>query len=86
MSKNTSITLGSHFNDFIAHEVASGRFGTTSEVVRAGLRLLELEEKKLEALRAAIAEGDASPESNDLDGEAVFAELLSGLEGEPAHG
>jgi antitoxin ParD1/3/4 len=75
MAKNTSITLGDHFNDFIAHEIASGRFGTTSEVVRAGLRLLEFEEKKLEALRAAIDEGDASPESEDIDGEEVFARL-----------
>ena len=75
MSKNTSITLGDHFNDFITHEVASGRFGTTSEVVRAGLRLLELEEKKLEALRAAIDEGLNSPECEDVDGEEAMARL-----------
>ena len=46
MPKNTSITLGDHFTDFVAHEVKTGRFGTASEVVRAGLRLLEHEEKK----------------------------------------
>jgi antitoxin ParD1/3/4 len=79
LPKHTSITLGDHFNAFIAEEVASGRFGTASEVVRAGLRLLEREEKKLAALRAAVDEGDASPESEDVDGEEFFEELMSGL-------
>ena len=63
MPKNTSITLGDHFTDFVSREVDTGRFGTASEVVRAGLRLLELEERKLEALRLAIDEGDGSPDA-----------------------
>jgi Arc/MetJ-type ribon-helix-helix transcriptional regulator len=46
-----------------------------SDVMRAALRLLEHEEKKLEALRAIIDAGDASPESEDLDGEKVFSRL-----------
>ena len=80
MPKNTSVTLSDHFEGFIAQEVASGRFGNASEVVRAGLRLLELEEKKLEALRAAIDEGLNSGEP--LDGEKVFARIRAkyGLE------
>lgn len=75
MPKNTSFVLGEHFEGFIVEEVASGRYGNASDVMRAALRLLEQEEKKLEALRAAIDAGDASPESQDLDGKKVFSRL-----------
>jgi antitoxin ParD1/3/4 len=64
-----------HFEGFIVEEAASGRYGNASDVMRAALRLLEHEEKKLELLRAAIDAGDASPESEDLDGRKVFARL-----------
>ena len=60
MAKNTSITLGEHFDGFIANQVSAGRYGSASEVVRAGLRKLEDEERKLETLRALIEEGRAS--------------------------
>jgi antitoxin ParD1/3/4 len=60
MAKNTSFTLGDHFERFISTQITEGRFGTASEVVRAGLRLLEVEEKKLAALRAALEEGERS--------------------------
>jgi putative addiction module CopG family antidote len=46
MGKNTSISLGNHFEDFIREEVNSGRYGSVSEVIRSALRLLEREEKK----------------------------------------
>lgn len=75
MPKNTSFVLGGHFEGFIVEEVASGRYGNASDVMRAALRLLEHEEKKLEALSAAIDAGDSSPESKDLDGEKVFSRL-----------
>ncbi len=55
MAKNTSITLGSHFDEFISERVKNGRYGSASEVVRAGLRLLETTETKLETLRAMLA-------------------------------
>jgi len=60
MSKNTSITLGEHFENFIGTQISEGRFGNVSEVVRAGLRLLEDEEAKLRALRSALREGEES--------------------------
>ena len=60
MHKNTSITLGSHFDSFIARQVDSGRYGSASETVRAGLRLLEEQEMKIVALRNALVEGEES--------------------------
>ena len=70
MAKNTSISLGNHFQRFVEAQVNQGRFGSTSEVVRAGLRLLEERETRLEALRAAIQQGlDSGPaEPFDIDG------------------
>lgn len=60
MARNTSVVLSDHFNDFITKAVESGRYSSASEVVRAGLRMLEQEEDKLERLRALIEEGEAS--------------------------
>ena len=60
MAKNTSVSLGDHFDQFISTRLTSGRYGSATEVVRAGLRLLETEEQKLETLRKMIAEGRAS--------------------------
>ena len=60
MAKNTSITLGNHFDEFIAKQLETGRFGSASEVVRAGLRMLEDAETKLETLRNLLDEGEAS--------------------------
>jgi antitoxin ParD1/3/4 len=57
MGRNTSISLGNHFEDFIDDKVTTGRFKNASEVIRAGLRLLEEEENKVMALKRAIEEG-----------------------------
>jgi antitoxin ParD1/3/4 len=62
MSRNTSVVLSDHFTEFLTRQVASGRYGSASEVVRAGLRLLEERETALEELRAEIAKGEASGE------------------------
>jgi len=60
MAKNTSMSLGEHFDQFIAAQLQNGRYGSATEVVRAGLRLLETEEEKLAALRRLIDEGRKS--------------------------
>ncbi len=64
MSKNTSVTLGSHFERFINKQLKTGRFSSTSEVIRAALRLLEEEETRLSALRKLLEEGEQSGISN----------------------
>lgn len=60
MQKNTSITLGQHFDAFISEQLKSGRYSSTSEVVRAGLRLLEESEARLTTLRKLLKEGEDS--------------------------
>lgn len=57
MPRNTSVTLGDHFSSFVSSKIAEGRFQSASEAVRAGLRLLEAEETRLEMLKAAVQEG-----------------------------
>jgi antitoxin ParD1/3/4 len=74
MAKNTSISLGLHFEDFISKKLKSGRYGSASEVVRAGLRLLEETETKLENLRAMLDEGEKSGFA-DYSYENLVAEL-----------
>ncbi|OYQ39566.1 type II toxin-antitoxin system ParD family antitoxin [Flavobacterium aurantiibacter] len=65
--KNTSIALGNHFDQFVNSQVASGRYKNVSEVIRAGLRLLEDEESNVIALRAAIQQGLDSPLVENFD-------------------
>lgn len=79
MAKNTSVAIGNHFQRFIQRQVKQGRFGSTSEVIRAGLRLLEEREAKLAALRVAIKEGiDSGPaEAFDFDDFITHKEVLA---------
>ena len=74
MSKNTSITLGDHFNEFIAQQVAEGRYASASEVVRAALRLFEDTEKKAAVLRKLLKEGEQSGTA-EYSYEALMQEL-----------
>ena len=72
MSRNTSITLRDHFADFVNQQVTSGRYSSASDVVRAALRLLEAEATRLEALRAALIDGETSVAARPLDVEAFL--------------
>lgn len=60
MQKNTSVTLGKHYEAFVAQLIKSGQFSSASETIRAGLRLLEEKGLKLNALRRALEEGEDS--------------------------
>jgi len=69
MNKNTSISLGNYFDQFVQTSISEGRFKNVSEVIRAGLRLLEEEESKVIALKKAIQEGIDSGIAHDFDPE-----------------
>ena len=76
--KNTSVSLGNYFDQFVNSQVSVGRYKNVSEVIRAGLRLLEDEESKTIALRNAILEGLNSPIVENFD----FDENLKRLKAE----
>lgn len=67
MGRNTSISLGNHFENFIEHSLSEGRFKNASEVIRAGLRLLEEEENRLLMLKNAVQEGINSGRAENFD-------------------
>lgn len=67
MGKNTSFALGDYFEDFVENRIAEGRYKNASEVIRAGLRLLEEEENKIVALKGAIQEGINSGIAKNFD-------------------
>ena len=72
MTRNTSISIGDHFGAFIAQQISEGRYGSASEVVRAGLRQLEAHETQLATLRAALKDGENSGASASLDVDAFL--------------
>jgi antitoxin ParD1/3/4 len=78
LSRNTSVVLGDHFAGFVDKQVESGRYATASEVVRAGLRLLEEQEARLDALRRLIDDGDASGPAEPVDIDAYVAARRGG--------
>ncbi len=67
MGKNTSISLGNHFEEFINHEVKSGRYSSVSEVIRSALRMLESEDKKEKELIKALKIGEKSGFVDDFN-------------------
>ena len=73
MGKNMSFALGDHFASFVETQIAEGRYSSASDVVRAGLRLLEERETKLSALRAALIEGEVSGAATPFDFDAFVA-------------
>lgn len=72
MGKNTSINLNDHFDTFIEQQIEQGRYTSASEVVRAGLRLLEEREAELSNLRAALVEGENSGSAAPFDFDAFI--------------
>lgn len=81
MPRNTSVTLGDHFASFISEQVQAGRYGSASDVVRAGLRLLEEHEAKVKALQEALIAGEQSGEPQSFDFEAFKARKRAEHEG-----
>ncbi len=80
MAKNTSVSLSDHFAGFVNQQVESGRYGSVSDVVRAGLRLLEDREAQYEALRAELLKGEQGPFA-PLDVEAFVEAKRAGRQG-----
>jgi antitoxin ParD1/3/4 len=79
MSRNTSVSLGEHFTSFINHQVQAGRYGSASDVMRAGLRLLEEHEAKVKALQDALIAGEQSGPPQPFDFEAFKARKRADL-------
>jgi len=75
MARNTSVSLSDHFNGFIDTQVAAGRYGSASDVIRAGLRLLEDYESRMKALDDALHEGLESGIAEDFDPERFKEEM-----------
>ena len=75
MAKNTSMSLGDHFTGFIEAQLRDGRYGSASEVVRAGLRLLEEHETRVQALKDALTAGEESGPPRPLNAEKFQARM-----------
>lgn len=75
MSRNTSVTLGNHFAGFISEQVHTGRYGSASDVVRAGLRLLEEHETKVKTLQDALIAGEKSGTPRPFDESAFLSRM-----------
>jgi len=75
MKRNTSVSLGDYFENFVESRISEGRFKNASEVIRAGLRLLEEEEIKYKALKNALQEGIDSGIAKDFNPQIHLAQL-----------
>ncbi len=84
MRNNTSVSLGNYFETFVEERIAQGRYKNASEVIRAGLRLLEEEEKwrqqKAQAIISALEEGEASGIAEDFDPDKFLAQIHADMD------
>jgi antitoxin ParD1/3/4 len=78
----TSLSLGEHWEGFIKNEIASGRYGSASEVVRDALRELEERKQKLEALRTHLSEGAAQAERGEFVSDYSIQGVIQELDNE----
>lgn len=81
MARTITVSLGPHYQELIRKTIEDGRFNNASEVIRAALRNFELEQERIEALKAAIDEGDTSPDVIGFDSKAFLAELQQEWQG-----
>lgn len=82
MAKNTSVILGNHFESFIQAELKSGRYTSVSEIIRSGLRLLENEKQKIEAINKALIVGEESGNPIEFDNVKFKAKMRKKLVGD----
>lgn len=81
---STSLTLSQHWQEFIAEEVGSGRYASASEVMRAGLRELEIKKRKLDALKAHLAEGAAQAARGEFVENFDIEDVIAGVRKRPS--
>ncbi len=75
MARNTPVVLGEHFEKFVGEQVDAGRYDSVSEVIREALSLLEEREARLEALRAALIEGEKSGVAGPIDRDTFLQDM-----------
>ena len=78
----TSLSLGEHWEVFIKNEIASGRYGSASEVVRDALRAMEERKSKLDALRSHLAQGTEQARANEFIDNFTMETLIKDLDNE----
>ncbi|HWB26075.1 MAG TPA: type II toxin-antitoxin system ParD family antitoxin [Chitinophagaceae bacterium] len=78
MARNTSVSLGDHFEGFVDNKISEGQFKNASEVIRAGLRLLEEEENIAKSLRSAVEAGIESGMAGDFNPQKHLEKLKAG--------
>ena len=78
---STSVTLGKYWDEFINTMLKAGRYGSASELLHAGLRLLEEQEGQRARLRVALMDGDAAPDAGPLDMAAVRSAARARFDG-----
>ena len=80
MSRNTSVILSEHFEVFVERQIKAGQYHSVSEVICAGLRLLEEREQMIQAVREAIIAGEQSGPMQTIDREAFKDEMRRELQ------